>query len=72
MVEDPSGNVSYPFVNIPYNISNRVYAVTIFQNDCKSELPNNEFILESSDVVYSGEGFKSINVKVVINNVTAL
>ena len=72
MVEVPSGNVSYPFINIPYNISNKVYAVTIFQNDCKSELPNNEFILESSDVVYSGDDFKIIEVKVMTNNVTAL
>ena len=64
--------MSYPFVNIPYNISNRVYSVIIVQNDCKSELPNNEFILESSDIVYSGDGFKSIDVKVVISNVTSL
>jgi len=46
--------------------------VTIFQSDCSTPLYNNEFVLLSDDVVSSGNGYKTIEVLMLVNNATAL
>jgi len=71
-IDVPRGNVTYPTIKIPYNISNREYEVTIFQSDCNTPLPNYEFLLLSNDVVSSANGYKMMEAIILLNNATAL